>query len=197
MLVDRSLAVRLASVFLLGKDRLPQKPPCTIFVEENQCHMDYPIHNDTLLEGIKKEISKVAASAYADDGSALYEGINIFSSDEGTVSGFMTDAVHEIVRRLYDICLIGEGKDGDSYDQDGNLISGGEDFSLMFDVPDFATTLENTVEEALTRYIVLYSCACWCRMKYPSLGEDYGNKAASELERIVGMLKGRKKPSRL
>ena len=61
--------------------------------------MDITINIQTVLDEIKKEVSHVADRAYASNGSALYDAINITSREEKLVRSYINDAAKQLLRR--------------------------------------------------------------------------------------------------
>lgn len=140
-------------------------------------NITYTINESELLESVKEEVAKVAASAYAGDGTPLYESINIFSSEEGVVSNLIMDGVDEIVNRMCDVCLLGST-------------------GIEFDVPDINSSLAGKAWNALDRYIVLQTCSSWFHRKYPQVAESYHADAMAEMTKAVRVLLTRVKPTR-
>ena len=58
-----------------------------------------------MLESVREEVSRVAASAYDGDGQSLYDAIMIYSRDESGLQRLYKDALSKLVERSRDILL--------------------------------------------------------------------------------------------
>ncbi|MBO4498778.1 MAG: hypothetical protein J5732_00800 [Bacteroidaceae bacterium] len=63
------------------------------------------IKRDKVLESVKEEVSRVAASAYNGEGFSLYDSIIIYSRDGGALQRMYKDALSKLVERSRDILL--------------------------------------------------------------------------------------------
>lgn len=141
--------------------------------------MTYTINNTTITNLVTEEVSRVAAAAYADDGTSLYDSIVIHSRDANDVSRAIMDAVDAVVRRTTDICTYIPATP-----------------ALSFYVPDMDSTKETLASDELTRAISLWAVSIWMREKYPARYQDYADRAAAALDAAVAMMKTRTTPTR-
>ena len=132
--------------------------------------MDYLIDRETLMASVEEEVSRVADTAYSDDGTSLYDGIAIMSSDRDTVGKYLDDAISGIVHRTEDIATVGED-------------------SISFDVPGFDMSKEDIARRELDRYLVMSVCALWFQDRYADKVEEFTQKAKTALDKGVGLLK--------
>lgn len=139
--------------------------------------MTYNFTVTELVESIKKEVSRFAASAYSDDGSSLYDAYRILSRDEETLEGHISDAVDAICVRLFDVAL----KNGDG---------------IVFNVPDYDSSMSTSINDQLDRFIVMRSCAMWLEEKGAPEYERYEKRAVSALDNAHILIKSRKAPKR-
>lgn len=142
--------------------------------------MTYVVDNLGISALIAEEVSRVAAAAYADDGTSLYDSVAIHSRDTDTLSRLIDDAVSGIARRAADICTVIPSP-----------------LALSFYVPDFDDSKETIVENALSRSISLIACAAWMRDKLPSRAAEFTDRANASLNVAIGLLKTRITPTRL
>lgn len=136
--------------------------------------MIYALNNKNILELVKQEVSKLAASAVSSDGTLLYDGVNIFRSDVPLVERAISEAVRNITVRFADVC---------SY----------EGTKLSFYLPDIPSGNEQAAQDEITRYLILYPVAMWCQDKLVEKAEMYITRASACIERLVILLKTRKK----
>lgn len=139
--------------------------------------MTYTYTASILLESVKKEISRFAASAHGEDGSPLYDAYKISSRDEETVEGYISDAVDNICVRLFDVAKPSDG-------------------SIVFDVPDYDSSMTSSVIGQLDRFVVMRSCASWLGEKGAPEYERYEKRAMSALDNAHILIKSRKAPKR-
>lgn len=135
--------------------------------------MEYAIDNNNILELIKQEVSKLAAAAVSNDGTILYDGVNIFRSDVPLVERLVEDAVRNIETRLIDVCVYDEGK-------------------LSFNLPDLPEKNAQSAQDEITRYLIMFPVAMWCQDKLVEKANLYNTRAAASMERLVVLLKTRK-----
>lgn len=124
--------------------------------------------NTTILTAAKAEISRLAASAYSEDGVSLYDHIRVTSRDESTLNAFIVNGEAELLARLK-----------------GRQIS---------DFKDAISTTE--VGTLKNEYLQNYVCAEWFRRKYVAKYEEYAAKAKAALENLVILVKTRKEPTK-
>lgn len=139
--------------------------------------MDYSIDRGKLYLLIFEETSRVAASAYTEDGGSLYDNIVLTSADGNEIERLEDDAVNTLVKRTADICKPGSG-------------------SLRFDVPDFDASLTDITSQEITRYIVLNTCSAWFQSRYPAKAEEYAARGQVAMDKAVTYLKTIKPPKR-
>lgn len=146
--------------------------------------MYYTIDKETLQPKIEEEVSLVADEAYGDNGASLYDSIIITEKDKGMVERFIDTAVSAITTRMYDICKLFKSDDT----AEGNLEQ------IYFHVPDFDETMEATVTEELSRFIVLFTCSCIFEQRRPAVVPQFSERAKAALDKAVTLLKSRKSP---
>lgn len=144
--------------------------------------MDYTVNKTELYNLIDEEVSLVADKAYAEDGTPLYDGINLTSGDRQTVERYIDDAVSVLIVRTYDICKL---KSAGSEE---------ESTELDFYIPDFDSSLVDAVKSELNRYICLSVCASLFTQRSAAIAPDYAARAQAALGKAVSMLKSRKHP---
>ena len=69
--------------------------------------VDIEIKDSDVLEKVKEEVSRVAASAYDGDGQSLYESIMVYSRDADDLKRLFKDALSRLTERSRDI-LVGQ-----------------------------------------------------------------------------------------
>ncbi len=142
--------------------------------------MTHTIDTSDIAALITEEVSRVAAAAYSEDGTSLYDSINILSRDAATVSRLIWDSVDAIVHRTSDICTLIPSP-----------------LALSFYAPDMDPSKESAVKDEIDRAISLGACAAWFKEKAPARAEEYLTRANTALDVAVGLLKTRKAPSRI
>ena len=141
--------------------------------------MTYTINNTTITNLVTEEVSRVAAAAYADDGTSLYDSIVIHSRDANDVSRAIKDAVDAVIKRAVDICTYIPATP-----------------ALSFYAPDMDSTKETAASDEVTRAIVLGAVSVWMREKYPVRYQDYADRSAAALNNAIAMIKTRTTPTR-
>lgn len=127
-----------------------------------------------VMAAAKAEISRLAASAYSEDGVSLYDHIRLTSRDEEELRSYMSNVMETLRVRF-------KGKD----------IPWPESSSF----PDtIATSVD--VNTLATYYFVYSICAEWFRRKYVAKYEEYAAKAKAALENLVILVKTRKEPTK-
>lgn len=134
--------------------------------------MEYPIDKTLLEPRIKEEVSRVADEAYSETGS-LYDSIVLTEKDESMVDRFIDEAVNGLAGRLFDICKKGTGK-------------------LVFYVPDFDLTMEDSTKDEITNYIVYSVCVAIFKSRRPQVVPEYEGLALGALNKAISFLKSRK-----
>lgn len=139
--------------------------------------MTYTIKTDTLQARIEREISRVAASSYSDDGVALYDSIKVTSRDKDILEDYCRDAINSICVAFAE-----------------HVTPATDSISLEF--PDFDPTLEQSAQDELDRYVVYHTCAEWFKDKSVKDVESYTERANDALSKANMLLKSRKRPKR-
>lgn len=139
--------------------------------------MTYEIDTEKLYARIEKEISRVAASSYSDDGVSLYDSIKVTSRDGDIIKEYCQGAVNAISVAFAEYAT-----------------KGAENITLDF--PDFDISLKSSVQEELDRYIVYRACSDWFRDKSVKDVAPYTERAAESLSKANLLLKSRKPPKR-
>lgn len=132
---------------------------------------------------IREEVTRVASSAYDDSGNSLYDAIIIKSRDEATLNRMYRDAVSALVARTSDIARYDMGEDGED--------------NLSFYVPDIDTSTLPLVTQEIIRHISLNIVGAWLQEKYTDAAEGYIARGQLALDKVIRMLKTRKKPTRI
>ena len=141
--------------------------------------MTYTINNTTLTNLVNEEISRIAASAYSDDGNSLYDSVVTYSRDADAVSRALKDALDAVIGRTVDICT---------------YIPGTPALSLY--APDMDSSKEGAVSDEVTRAISLGAVSILLKEKLPARSEEYADRSKSALDIAVELLKTRTAPSR-
>ena len=141
--------------------------------------MTYTVNNTTLTALVTEEVSRVAAAAYSDDGTSLYDSVSIKSRDADTVSRMIRDGVDAVAARSADICTVIPSP-----------------LALSLYAPDMDSTKENMTKDELDRAISLWAVSTWLKEKLPDRSEEYLARANEALEKAVIYLKTRTAPSR-
>lgn len=170
--------------------------------------MDYSINTTDLVDRIEREISRVAASSYSDDGGSLYDAIKVTSRDRDILKEFSDGAVSSICSALFDIATFISASDPAPENPEGSTpetASVSEEESdtavisqnqISFDVPDFDESMASNVSYELSKYIVYYACAEWFKDKSAKDVELYTSRASDALAKANVLLKSRKAPKR-
>lgn len=139
--------------------------------------MDYVIDMQHIRPLIKEEVSRIAASAFTEDGTPLYDHIDIIDQDDATIYRHITDAVAQAVARLQDIATY-----------EGRLVH--------FNVPDMDITKTPLVISEMDRYIAMNVVSGWCQDHYLSKMEEYALRSQAALKNVITYLKSRRTPNR-
>ena len=142
--------------------------------------MTYTVDNTTITNLITEEVSRVATSAYSDNGTSLYDSVVIHSRDADSVSRLIKDGIDAVVRRTADICTVIPSP-----------------LALSFYTPDMDTTKESAVGQEITRAITLGAVSTWLSEKLPARAKEYSDRAIAALNIAVGLMKTRKTPTRV
>ena len=129
----------------------------------------YYINKNKMLPLIEREVSRVAASAFGEDGTPLYDAIRITSRDEDTLKDMIDDAMTAMLTRLSDIATLSSGM-------------------FEFDIPEERTHDITTIGKVVDRFIVMNVCSAWMLQKYPVKAEEYGARSTDAIEKIERLL---------
>ena len=129
----------------------------------------YYINKNKMLPQIEKEVSRVAASAFAEDGTPLYDAIVIKSRDTDTVKDMIEDAATAMLTRLADIATYSSGL-------------------FEFDIPEERTHDITTIGKVVDKFIVMNVCSAWMIQKYPLKAEGYGARSTDALNKVESLL---------
>lgn len=129
----------------------------------------YYINKNKMLPLIEREVSRVAASAFGEDGTPLYDAIRITSRDEDTLKDMIDDAMTAMLTRLSDIATLSSGM-------------------FEFDIPEERTHDITTIGKVVDRFIVINVCSAWMLQKYPVKAEEYGARSTDAIEKIERLL---------
>lgn len=170
--------------------------------------MDYSINTTDLVDRIEREISRVAASSYSDDGGSLYDAIKVTSRDRDILTEFSDGAVSSICSALFDIATFKSASDptpenpeestpgtASVSEEESNTAVTSQN-QISFDVPDFDESMASNVSYELSKYIVNYACAEWFKDKSAKDVELYTSRASDALAKANILLKSRKAPKR-
>lgn len=148
--------------------------------------MYYIIDKSALLEKVKEEVSKVADDAYTDDGVSLYDAIIITEKDVDQVNRYLDDAIDLLVRRAFDITKYAPLVDADTHAVTPRL---------LFYVPDFDTTMEDSVKDELDKYLTLSACIALFQSRRAAVLPEFQTRAQAAMDNVVVLLKSRKSPT--
>lgn len=137
--------------------------------------LDYTLNTEAVLDGVSAEIARAADSAYAEDGTSLYDEVVNTERDDDLLKGFISDALRTFASRVYDIC---------------KRTAGG----LQLYVPDFDTTLQADAFAEIDRYIVMATCMSYFAERRAALVPEYDQRSQAALAKAVLLLKSRKSP---
>lgn len=129
----------------------------------------YYINKNKITPLIEKEVSRVAASAFAEDGTPLYDGIVITSRDVDTIREMIEDAATAMPTRFSDIATYSSGL-------------------FEFDIPEERTHDIMTIGKVIERFIVMNVVSAWMIQKHTAKAEEYGARATDALNKIEKLL---------
>lgn len=129
----------------------------------------YYINKNKITPLIEKEVSRVAASAFAEDGTPLYDGIVITSRDVDTIREMIEDAATAMLTRFSDIATYSSGL-------------------FEFDIPEERTHDIMTIGKVIERFIVMNVVSAWMIQKHTAKAEEYGARATDALNKIEKLL---------
>lgn len=129
----------------------------------------YYINKNKLLPLIEKEVSRVAASAFAEDGTPLYDAIVIKSRDTETINEMIDDAATSMLTRLSDIATYSSGM-------------------FEFDIPEERTHDITTIGKIVDRFIVMNVCSAWMIQRYTAKAGEFGARSTDAITKIEKLL---------
>jgi hypothetical protein len=129
----------------------------------------YYINKKKIFPLIEKEVSRVAASAFAEDGTPLYDAIVITSRDTDTIYEMIDDAATAMLTRLSDIATYSSGL-------------------FEFDIPEERTHDIMTIGKVIDRFIVMNVCSAWMIQKYTAKAEEYGARSTDAITKVERLL---------
>jgi hypothetical protein len=135
----------------------------------------YYVNKNKMLPLIEREVSRVAASAYSEEGVPLYDAIRITSRDEDTLKDMIDDAMTAMLTKLSDITTLSSG-------------------FFEFDIPEERTHDIMTIGKAIDRFIVMNVCAAWMLQKYSAKAEEYGARSTDAINKVERLLQEKLPP---
>lgn len=129
----------------------------------------YYINKKKIFPLIEKEVSRVAASAFAEDGTPLYDAIVITSRDTDTIYEMIDDAATAMLTRLSDIATYSSGL-------------------FEFDIPEERTHDIMTIGKVVDRFIVMNVCSAWMIQKHTAKAEEYGARSTDAITKVERLL---------
>lgn len=129
----------------------------------------YYINKKKIFPLIEKEVSRIAASAFAEDGTPLYDAIVITSRDADTIHEMMDDAATAMLTRLSDIATYSSGL-------------------FEFDIPEERTHDIMTIGKVIDRFIVMNVCSAWMIQKHTAKAEEYGARSTDAITKVERLL---------
>lgn len=129
----------------------------------------YYINKNKILPQIEREVSRVAASAFSEDGTPLYDAIRITSRDTDTIKDMIDDAATAMLTRLSDIATYSSGL-------------------FEFDIPEERTHDINTIGKIVDRFIVMNVCSAWMIQKHLPKSEEFGARSTDAITKVEKLL---------
>lgn len=129
----------------------------------------YYINKKKIFPLIEKEVSRIAASAFAEDGTPLYDAIVITSRDADTIHEMIDDAATAMLTRLSDIATYSSGL-------------------FEFDIPEERTHDIMTIGKVIDRFIVMNVCSAWMIQKHTAKAEEYGARSTDAITKVERLL---------
>lgn len=127
------------------------------------------INKKKILPLIEKEIARVAAAAFSEDGVPLYDGIINTSRDTDTLKEMIDDAKTALVTRFSDVATMTSDL-------------------LEFDIPEERTHDIMTIGNVIDRFVVMNVCSAWMLQKYVPKAEEYGARSTDAINKIERLL---------
>ena len=135
----------------------------------------YYVNTKKILPLIEREISRVAVSAYSDNGTPLYDAIIPYSRDEVVLKEMIEDALSAMLTRLSDVATLSSGL-------------------FEFDIPEERTHDINTIGKVIDRFVVMNVCSAWMLQKYPVKAEEFGARSTDALDKVDRLLREKLPP---
>lgn len=135
----------------------------------------YYVNTKKVLPLIEREISRVASSAFTEDGTPLYDAIVPYSRDEEVLKELVEDALTAMLTRLSDIATLSSGL-------------------FEFDIPEERTHDINTIGKAIDRFVVMNVCSAWMIQKYAPKAEEFGARSTDALDKVDRLLREKLPP---
>lgn len=129
----------------------------------------YYINKNKITPLIEREVSRVAASAFAEDGTPLYDAIVITSRDADTIKEMIEDAATAMLTRLSDVATYSSGL-------------------FEFDIPEERTHDIMTIGNVVERFIVMNVVSAWMIQKHAVKAGEYGARSTDALNKIEKLL---------
>ena len=129
----------------------------------------YSINKNNIVPLIEREVARVASSAYAEDGTPLYDAIVITSRDSEVIDEMIEDAATALLTRLSDVASCDSG-------------------TFTFDIPEERTHDISTIGKVIDRYIVMNVCSAWMIQKHKPKAEEYGARTTDAVNKIERLL---------
>ena len=129
----------------------------------------YYINKNKILPLIEREVSRVAASAFAEDGTPLYDAIVITSRDTDIIKEMIDDAATAMLTRLSGLATYSSGL-------------------FEFDIPEERTHDITTIGNVVDRFIVMNVCSAWMIQKHIAKAEEYGARSTDALNKVERLL---------
>ena len=129
----------------------------------------YYINKNKILPLIEREVSRVAASAFAEDGTPLYDAIVITSRDTDIIKEMIDDAATAMLTRLSGLATYSSGL-------------------FEFDIPEERTHDITTIGNVVDRFIVMNVCSAWMIQKHTAKAEEYGARSTDALNKVERLL---------
>lgn len=129
----------------------------------------YYINKNKILPLIEREVSRVAASAFAEDGTPLYDAIVITSRDTDIIKEMIDDAATAMLTRLSGLATYSSGL-------------------FEFDIPEARTHDITTIGNVVDRFIVMNVCSAWMIQKHTAKAEEYGARSTDALNKVERLL---------
>lgn len=129
----------------------------------------YCIDTECILPSIMEEVSRVASSAYDENGNSFYDSIAITSRDLNTINGLIEDAVATLLARFSSIAYTDGG-------------------TIFFDIPEKRTHNMSIISPVLDRYVAMYVCSAWFQQKHKERAEEYATRATDAIDKAEKLL---------